>query len=461
MKKILLQGPDIDINAFSGQENLLIIYKNEEINKYFETPHIAHELFIYAHGCECFQEKNVLSYLFLQLPNKNNSNNLESANSILSKIVTNTIDNKLNIIHIFACHAGAAHHNLQEVKGNFILCTYASPKNTLWSCRIENLFNIRNNSNNLGEFIINNLPLLANEEFTISYKLDSDNIKTFNLAYKPTKVISINDFAEFLQNTYHKLREFYEIQEQSYPELFSTDNFPKIKTYTKEELKISFSSILALYYSDFILHKIEYLSKETDSSYIFTVGLKKIGIIDLTLNKTAEINDLMKNIITQAINTDRLPITSKLFNTIFNIKPNTEDENHNINTIKNDILAKSIKSATLEVSKQIINEVETIPLYILYNIFSSTFSNLEKEQAVKLIAPKMKYIDSKSLEKILLDFKYLPEVIEEMINKTTQIIGSHFSIASHYPEITNLLWNKYLKLYRCVTPDIFSGILQS
>ncbi len=73
-----------------------------------------------------------------------------------------------------------AQHNLKDVEGNVVLCTYIPATNTT-KAGIDNLlFNKNCNSESLIDFIVKNLPLLTVVGFSISYKLNN-NIYFFNM----------------------------------------------------------------------------------------------------------------------------------------------------------------------------------------------------------------------------------------------------------------------------------------
>ncbi|MGI4752800.1 MAG: hypothetical protein ACRYE8_03620 [Janthinobacterium lividum] len=170
-------------------------------------------------------------------------------------------------MHIFSCHSGAAQHNINDIDGNVILCTYAPATNYTRGRTDNNLFKNYNNSKNLIEFIVNNLPLLTVVNFTVSYKING-KVQTLSLDHSTIKTMNMVSFAEFLQKQYQKVKEFYKLQEEShseYIELFSTDNFPEMKQYTDNELKYAFSSALNIYAHELTNSEIQHLLK-IDSS---------------------------------------------------------------------------------------------------------------------------------------------------------------------------------------------------
>ncbi|HJD59651.1 MAG TPA: hypothetical protein LFW20_03115 [Rickettsia endosymbiont of Omalisus fontisbellaquei] len=293
MRKVIMQGPNV--SNYTNTEELAILSGDDVIHHYLNTLHAPIELFINAHGQEYLQE-NLPPQLTISLFSKEDKSNLPErlAHNVLTKIAKNTVGDIPSIVHILSCHSGAAQHNLNQVEGDIVLCTYTKSSNTLKECISKLLFN---RDTSLINFIVKNLPLLIATDFAISYKLN-DNIYTIAFDHTPIKQMNLDTFSKFLQIQYDNVMKFYkELHQQysdKYEELIPKYDFPETISYTSEKLKEAFNSILNINYTNLTALEIEHFLKIDNSSAfgILSDAIKQYSItgIELVLNNI-EVND--------------------------------------------------------------------------------------------------------------------------------------------------------------------------
>ncbi|HJD59191.1 MAG TPA: ankyrin repeat domain-containing protein [Rickettsia endosymbiont of Omalisus fontisbellaquei] len=396
MQKIVLQG--YDLGGFPNQENIATIYKEKDIEAYLNQKTAdAREIFIYAHGNQYFSEENLLSPPNLKLALENDAS--EFAQNILSKIAQNTEESKPNIVHIFSCHSGTAQHNIQDVKGNIVVCTYAPATHTTNGYINELLFNIKNNFDNLNDFIVKNLPLLTAIGFGISYKLDG---VVYPLIFDNNliKTMDMTSFSTFLQEQYIKVQEFYTNLQGKFagehPELFPEYNFSQKMSYSAEELKKAFNIILNLNSEKLSLPEIEHLL-EIDSSYVGNIfadslELEREDVIQVVVNKIEKVESTHLH---AAVKFNNLVLLNSLLN--------------KAGKVGHEVLHYAIQEQKIEAAKVLINKIENVENI---DLFTAIYAN--NLPILKILVTKTEQLDNN-----LLDFA---------INRPTVNIHEHLNI---------------------------------
>lgn len=373
MQKIILQG--YDLGGLPNQENIATIYKEKDILTYLNQKTLsAREIFIYAHGSEYFPGINLPSQLSLTLSAESN----ELAHNILSKIAQNTEETKPNIVHILSCHSGTAQHNIQDVKGDIIICTYAPATHTTNGYINQLLFNIKNNFDNLNDFIVKNLPLLTAVSFGISYKLD-DIVCPLIFDNSPIKAMDLTSFSEFLQEQYIKVQEFYiNLQEKfasKHPELFPEYNFLPEMSYSVEELKKAFNILLNLNSEKLSLDEIKHLL-EIDSSHLTNILVDAIkreneDVIEMVINKMEKIES---GHLHAAIKFNNLAVLNNLL--------------YKAEKVGHEVLHSTIQEWKIAAAEALINKIENIENT---DLFAAIYAN--NLPILKILVTKTEQLD--------------------------------------------------------------------
>ncbi|HJD67265.1 MAG TPA: hypothetical protein LFV66_02205, partial [Rickettsia endosymbiont of Bembidion lapponicum] len=215
MKKKLYIGTDH--NSLSVNDNVEMI---QDIRNIQEQQ--ANEWFIGAHGGEFFPAVNQEKFLnkmksFFRIHNekkvksdlmfKGAAGENESMQIVLWRILLATFSKSpeaVNIIHVHACHSGAAQNYLKSVPGNFVLCTYSKENKSTITEFSKILYENRFKTTNLIDFISDNFHLLASVNFKISYKFDK-KISSFSLdSDKITNITDSEKLKLFLNKEYNK-----------------------------------------------------------------------------------------------------------------------------------------------------------------------------------------------------------------------------------------------------------------
>lgn len=427
----------------SNQETLAKIYKEDEIKTYLDSSRTPQEIFIYAHGSEHF-EKNLLSQLRLGLFQENNTCNLpeQLAHNVLTKIAKNTIGNCPNIVHILSCHSGAAQHNLKDVEGNVVLCTYI-PATNITRGGINNLlFNKNYNSENLIDFIVKNLPLLTAIGFSISYKLDN-NIHTLAFDHKTIKTMDMNSFSEFLQEQYQKVKEFYkELKEHFSQELLNSELSPDYdfleKTYVSDELEEAFSTILNLYHESLSNHEmltlLNMINKADLKCFFYDLisenGCEIILLAETILNKMKDAPSLY---ISHAIKSQAPFVVETLFNKAGQIR----------DIGLNRYLGEAIETGDLRIIKMIVDKISIINKNHLDLAFNCPFGITLKNQIIELISSKIDNISDLMSIKVI-ESCNLPN-IKMVLNSKKKIAHKELESAlkTKNSEVIDLVYSKY------------------
>lgn len=152
-----------------------------------------------------------------------------------SSLHATKIGDRLNVVHILQ-------HNLKDVEGHTVLCTYTKPENILRAQLAFNRFYDRN-------LTFTNIYT----DFAISYKLDH-NIHTLIFDHKNIKNLDLATFSAFLQIQYSNVVKFYkELQKQysnKYQELIPEYDFSETKIDPHEKLKTAFNIVLNANYNN-------------------------------------------------------------------------------------------------------------------------------------------------------------------------------------------------------------------
>lgn len=178
MKKIMLQGPDIDVDI--NNENIEILNNEKSFDDFLNPTadkRAGAEIFLYAHGTTKFTE---LEGDILNLYSSDRSKD-NKANNIIARIAYNTEPEEVNIIHVLACHSGDIHNHIKRIEGNIVLLTYSRSDDVAWSSDCKHFYNSRvNNNESIIDYIANNFSSLVRTNTTISFKFDN-NIYTHDL----------------------------------------------------------------------------------------------------------------------------------------------------------------------------------------------------------------------------------------------------------------------------------------
>ncbi|KJV89843.1 hypothetical protein [Rickettsia bellii] len=479
MNKVIMYGPGI--TDIPNTTHLASI-RSSAIDQYLNNLNTPVELFIRAHGLEYFQE-NLPSQLSLNLfrPDNDFDSSERLAHNVLTEIAKNTIGNTPNIVHIFSCHSGAAQHNLKDVEGNIVLCTYTKPENELNNRTSRLVFNRKET---LIDFIVENLPLLIATDFTISYKLD-DNIHTLMFDHTSIKKMDLVTFSEFLQIQYKNVVKFYtELQQQysnKYQELIPEYDFPKIISYLPEKLKSAFNIVLNEHYHSLTKSEMKHLLK-IDNSYISIILDKAIKEFDLNtvelILDSIEINNL--HILSAISASNTLPsnqsiqifemVYAKIKNADYNILLLFAINAENLSVaeflldkiqIQTFHLISAIQKANPNIVKILLNKVENIDNLVLNEanklgsplIFKLVLNKMVENNSlvladiiktatpyfIKLALDKMKKVNQEDLvEAIKLgDQNILKLILNKIENPHTEIFTNDRGIIKQMEEVIN------------------------
>ncbi len=174
-----------------------------------------------------------------------------TAASLISSIIKTTYNKKqINVIHLLSCFSENAHHCLDDLPGNIILCTYSEPNQVFFSKDILYSIEEKIDATNLIKYTLDNLHLCAAVGFKISCKIDekifqhkinSDGIKLSK---------NLEELLCFLQKKYESLKIFFDTLQKkfvkNYPEIFSEPLFHGAKIFNEEELSRAVNISLSL-----------------------------------------------------------------------------------------------------------------------------------------------------------------------------------------------------------------------
>ncbi|WP_218460138.1 hypothetical protein [Rickettsia sp. TH2014] len=146
MKKIMLQGPNADMDYDINNEDIEILNNEESFDDFLnptKDKRAGAEIFLYAHGNT---ELTEVAGDILNLYSSERSND-NKANKIIARIAYNTEPEEVNIIHVLAYHSSDIHNHIKRIEGNIVLLAYSRSDDVAWSDDCEHFYNSRVNNN--------------------------------------------------------------------------------------------------------------------------------------------------------------------------------------------------------------------------------------------------------------------------------------------------------------------------